>query len=480
MKISKPLFFAVTLFPVLSVFFILLGLSALEYSPIYTEAAPQNIAELTGIDKTKATVFELLRSGFILSAILCFFGWVISHLALWHRAWLIISDGKVRTTASKAVINLLIPVFNLYWIYYMVFGYVQDYNRHVSEKYRGARELSEKLFKYTSILTIACILLSLLVYGLSPWLYITDPVSPPHLISLNIFGKFLIYPLAIMMLTAVVMWTQVAVELCNGINNVTDGPHFEFPWSWLSVPSVIVVWILIAFQLPNFLLPQFWVVAFDGAQLFDASKDSNIYITLWVSIKEELFGFGAAIIVSIVLGFLAGFFKPFREYIVPLNGLFMSIPPVAWAPLMMILFGLPEQNDIVPLSIVSVIFIAAVCPMITNIIEGVLQIQGTEVKAARILGARQWQLFVYVYLPASLPFITAALRIGFSQAWRALVAAEMIGAVAGIGFMVSNMGEVGNTSLVLFGIALIGGLSWLFERLFFRPIEKRYEVWRLA
>jgi NitT/TauT family transport system permease protein/taurine transport system permease protein len=132
------------------------------------------------------------------------------------------------------------------------------------------------------------------------------------------------------------------------------------------------------------------------------------------------------------------------------------------------------------LAIIAVIFLAAVNPMILTIIEGVLQIQGTEIKAARVLGARRWQLFVYVYLPASLPFITAALRIGFSQAWRALVAAEMVGAVAGIGWSVRINSEVGNNEEMILYIVMIGFLSWLFERLLFRPLEKHYEVWRLA
>jgi len=200
----------------------------------------------------------------------------------------------------------------------------------------------------------------------------------------------------------------------------------------------------------------------------------DLWPHLGTSLFEEIIGFGLAIIFSVILGFLAGFFKGFREYLVPLNGLFMAIPPIAWAPMMLIIFGIGYT------AIIVVIFISAVNPMILTIMEGVLQIQGQEVRAARVLGAKRWQLFLYVYLPASLPFITAALRIGFSQAWRALVAAEMIGATFGIGAMLQTAGEVGNMKLVMLGIVLIGFLSYLFERALFRPIEKRYEVWRLG
>jgi hypothetical protein len=72
--------------------------------------------------------------------------------------------------------------------------------------------------------------------------------------------------------------------------------------------------------------------------------------------------------------------------------------------------------------------------------------------------------------------LTAALRIGFSQAWRALVAAEMVGATKGIGWMVSMGGQVGNSSQVLLGIALIGLIAWLMESLVFRRIERHYQA----
>ena len=243
-----------------------------------------------------------------------------------------------------------------------------------------------------------------------------------------------------------------------------------FSWSWLSIPSLLVAWMLIATQFPNYILPQVWEVA---EEAYDWIADGSIYGHLWASFLEEVGGFGAAIIVSIICGFMAGFYKGFREYIVPLNGLFMAIPPIAWAPLMLIIFGIGYTT------IVVVIFISAVNPMILTIMEGVLTIQGSEIRAARALGAKRWQLFVHVYLPASLPFITAALRIGFSQAWRALVAAEMIGATQGLGWMVSMGGEIGNSRQVLLGIVLIGGVSYLFERIFFRRLEKHYEVWRI-
>ena len=240
-------------------------------------------------------------------------------------------------------------------------------------------------------------------------------------------------------------------------------------WAWAALPFLLLAWIAVASRFPPYILPQPWDVAVEGWRWLQSGK---LWQQLAASLLEELGGFGAAAIVALVVGTGAGISKGFRDFITPLNGLFMAIPPIAWAPLTMIVFGLGY------LSIVAVIFIAAVFPMTVTIQDGVQAIRTGEVRAARILGAKTWQLLLHVYLPGSLPALTAALRVGFSQAWRALVAAEMIGASHGIGWMVSMGGQVGNASQVLLGIVLIGWIAWLAESLVFRRIERHYQTWR--
>lgn len=240
-------------------------------------------------------------------------------------------------------------------------------------------------------------------------------------------------------------------------------------WAWASLPFLLLLWIVAASRFPSYILPQPWEVAEEGWRWLQNGK---LWPHLLASLLEELGGFGAAIVVSLALGTAAGLSRGVRDFITPLNSLFMAIPPIAWAPLAMIVFGIGY------LSIVAVIFIAAVCPMTLAIQDGVQAIRGGEVRAARVLGASQRQLLLHVYFPASLPALTTALRVGFSQAWRALVAAEMIGASHGIGWMVSTGGQIGNASQVLLGIVLIGMIAWLAESLIFRRIERRYQHWR--
>ncbi|MDU8357479.1 ABC transporter permease [Pseudomonas syringae group sp. J309-1] len=240
-------------------------------------------------------------------------------------------------------------------------------------------------------------------------------------------------------------------------------------WGWASLPFLLAVWIILASRFPSYVLPQPWVVAQEAIRWIN---DGSLWKQFRASMLEELAGFTSAVVVAVLLGTAGGLSRGFRDFIAPLNSLFMAIPPIAWAPLILIIFGLGF------FSIVLVIFIAAVFPMAVTIQEGVQSIRGGEVRAARTLGANTRQLLAHVYLPASLPFLTAALRIGFSQGWRALVAAEMIGASQGIGWMVSMGGQIGNSSQVLLGIALIGLLAWLMESLVFRRIERHYQAWR--
>lgn len=240
-------------------------------------------------------------------------------------------------------------------------------------------------------------------------------------------------------------------------------------WRWASLPFLLAVWCLAASRVPSYVLPQPWEVAAEGWRWL-ASGDLGRQVL--ASLLRELGGFGAATLAALAIGVSAGLWRPFREFAQPLLGLFMSIPPIAWAPLSLIFFGLGY------LSIAVVIFIAAAFPMAVTIQEGVLSIRDGEVRAARVLGASPLQLLAHVYMPASLPFVTAALRIGFAQAWRALVAAEMIGASQGIGWMVAVGGQVGNSGQVLLGIVMIGLIAWVVESLVFRRIERRYEGWR--
>ncbi len=238
---------------------------------------------------------------------------------------------------------------------------------------------------------------------------------------------------------------------------------------WASLPLLLAAWIALASRMPSYVLPQPWQVAAEGWRWW---QDGSLPRHLGASLLRELAGFGLAAVLAIALGTGMGLSAGLRVFVGPLNSLFMAIPPIAWTPLLILFLGLGDA------SMVAIIVLAAAFPMAVTVQEGVQSLRGGEVRAARTLGASRSQLLRWVYLPACLPFVTAALRIGFAQAWRALVAAEMVGASRGIGWMVATGGQVGNSAQVLLGIALIGLIAWLTESLVFRRLESRYSHWR--
>ena len=245
------------------------------------------------------------------------------------------------------------------------------------------------------------------------------------------------------------------------------GWHRLLPWA--SLPLLLGAWIALASRMPSYVLPQPWQVAAEGWRWW---QDGTLASQLGASLLREVAGFGLASALAIALGTGMGLSAGLRAFVGPLNSLFMAIPPIAWTPLLILFLGLGNA------SMVAVIVLAAAFPMALTVQEGVQSLQGGEVRAARTLGASRAQLLRWVYLPACLPFVTAALRIGFAQAWRALVAAEMVGASRGIGWMVATGGQIGNSAQVLLGIALIGLIAWLAESLVFRRLESRYSHWR--
>ena len=126
---------------------------------------------------------------------------------------------------------------------------------------------------------------------------------------------------------------------------------------------------------------------------------------------------------------------------------------------------------------VAVIFMASFFPVVISVMQGVERIQESHIRAARMLGATGWKLGLYVYLPEVAPAAITGIYVGFGVAWRSLVAAEMIGGNAGLGYFISTNGQTGNPAAVMLGILVVGFLSWLFDRLMLRPLKHRLAGW---
>ncbi|MBE0175431.1 taurine ABC transporter permease TauC [Klebsiella aerogenes] len=255
-------------------------------------------------------------------------------------------------------------------------------------------------------------------------------------------------------------------------------------WRWplsrqltLSVATLAVLlaiwWAVTALQLisPLF-LPSPWQVlqkllTIAGPQGF---MDATLWHHLAASLTRIAIALVLAAIVGVPVGIAMGLSPTVRGILDPLIELYRPVPPLAWLPLVIIWFGIGETPKIL------LIYLAIFAPVVMSTLAGVKSAQQVRVRAAQSLGASRAQVLWLVILPGALPEILTGLRIGLGVGWSTLVAAELIAATRGLGFMVQSAGEFLATDVVLAGIAVIAIIAFVLE-LGLRALQRRLTPW---
>ena len=183
------------------------------------------------------------------------------------------------------------------------------------------------------------------------------------------------------------------------------------------------------------------------------------------SLFRITWGFLLAVAVGIPFGLVLGWFRPARQAFNPMIQVFRPISPIAWIPVAIIWFGV---TDAAP---VFLIFLASVFPITVSAMAAVRNVQPVYLRAAQNFGLSGFQLFRRVILPATLPQIITGLRIALGIAWLVVVAAEMIAANSGLGYLIIDARNAGKRyDLVVAGMVLIGIIGWLLDVLM-RQVE---------
>jgi NitT/TauT family transport system permease protein len=183
-------------------------------------------------------------------------------------------------------------------------------------------------------------------------------------------------------------------------------------------------------------------------------------------------GFALAALVGVALGIAMGRSRRAEAFLLPLVAIGAPIPGLAYAPLFLLWFGLGDSGAIVLVAFVSAF------PVALNTWTGVKAVKEIWLRAARTMGADERRLFRHVILPGAAPYILTGLRLALAQAWRILVAVEMLAAVPwGLGWLIFGAREFLNTDAMLAGIAMIALIGVALDKLAFEPIE-RYTVVR--
>jgi taurine transport system permease protein len=191
----------------------------------------------------------------------------------------------------------------------------------------------------------------------------------------------------------------------------------------------------------------------------------------WISVLRVFGALALACVTAIPVGLAMGMSRVMRGVFDPPIEFYRPVPPLAYLPLMIVWFGIGE------LSKVLLIFLAIFAPVAIGTRSGVRSAAIEQVHAAYSLGATPWQVLTQVILPAALPEIITATRIGMGVGWTTLVAAEMVAATSGIGFMVLSASQFLQTSTVIMGIFIIAAIAYAFD-LLMRFLERKLVPWK--
>lgn len=240
---------------------------------------------------------------------------------------------------------------------------------------------------------------------------------------------------------------------------------------WSLPILVIVVWqglyelgLIKALTLPppSMVVDAFWSLASSGELLKHIE----------ISLLRVLEGFVMAGGLAIVLGIGIGIFSSLGRACDLIIQLIKPIPPIAWIPLAILWFGIDEESKI------FIIFLGAFFPILINVIDGVRGTDHRLVEVAEILETSSWELVYKVILPSSLPAVMTGLRVGLGIAWMCVVAAELIAASRGMGYLIMDARQLSQTDVVLTGMITIGILGKLMDSLL-KLLERRIISWKL-
>ncbi|WP_180089694.1 ABC transporter permease [Acinetobacter sp. YH12219] len=268
--------------------------------------------------------------------------------------------------------------------------------------------------------------------------------------------------------------TKQAISYTQTYNDIK--PRLQFTWlntvfkRTIAIVTFFLLWEILprsGVVNPAF-LPPLSVVLETTWQLYQSGQ---LGIHFLASIKRSIIGFILALAIAIPLGLIIGWYKLVAETLNPLLELFRNTTALALMPLFILFLGIGETSKI------SLLVYACTWPILLNTITGVQTVDPLLIKSARTMGLKPYQLFRKVILPASIPTIFVGIRLAGAISILALVAVEMFGAKAGLGYLIIYSQFSFEIPQMFVGILVITlvGLSFNY---FLIGLEKYFTAWK--
>jgi sulfonate transport system permease protein len=219
------------------------------------------------------------------------------------------------------------------------------------------------------------------------------------------------------------------------------------------VPLVILaVWQFVTATgiVPPYRLPGPWSVVEAGIELIERGQ---LWLHIAISVQRVFIGFLFGSVIALAFAAVVGLSRAGAVLLAPMLVAIRAVPSLAWVPLLILWFQVGEESKII------LIAIGAFFPVYTTVADALRHVDPQLVEAGRTFGLRGWSLFRTVQLPAVVPSVVSGLRLGLAQAWLFLVAAELIAASMGLGWMLSDSQTSGRVDRILLSIVLLALLG---------------------
>jgi len=205
--------------------------------------------------------------------------------------------------------------------------------------------------------------------------------------------------------------------------------------------------------------------------LHDLATDGALLGHIGISTLRVLAGFAIGAGLALLVGAVVGLSRQVEAYLDPTFQALRAIPSLAWVPLLLLWLGIDEAPKI------TLIAIGAFFPVYLNFVAGIQNVDRKLVEVGGIFGLKGRELVARIFLPATLPNLFTGLRSGLSLAWMFLVAAELIAATRGLGYLLTDGRETARADLVIVAIIVLALLGKLSDSLL-QQAEMRLLGWR--
>jgi NitT/TauT family transport system permease protein len=239
-------------------------------------------------------------------------------------------------------------------------------------------------------------------------------------------------------------------------------------WSpWILLLAILLLWQLICsvFNVSEFIFPspaKIWQQLLE----FRGEIAKHAWRTYWVTMA----GFGIAIVVGVLLGFLIGSSRLAYAAIYPLMTGFNALPKAAFVPILVVWFGIGVGPAVLTAFLISFF------PITVNIATGLATLEPELEDVLRVLGAKRWDVLVKVGLPRSMPYFFGSLKVAITLAFVGTTVSEMTASNEGIGYLLVSAGSSMQMGLAFAGLVVVGAMAMGMYELF-SVLERRITGW---